>query len=293
MRTEILDLDNSVANQPELGKEVKRKHDLTEWGPKIRMGCAYWRFSSFARNVPNSDRPRLSFIGSGDFHHVTLALLKKIQEPFHLVILDKHPDWVKLMPIMHCGTWLSHALKLPQVKNVYHFGGDLDFDNFLQNLAPRGALKSGRVKVFPSHRTYTKGFWKKISHQPLRPDAAKSCTDENIKELLKPHAEELSKYPLYISVDKDVMRVGDSVVNWDSGLLRLKEIELLISNLIEINGQPLVGADIVGDWSRVRLRGPLREMLDWSEHPVLDVDPKFSLETNQSTNLRLLDLFKG
>ena len=54
----------------------------------------------------------MTLYGSGDFHHVTLALIRQIREPFNLLVLDKHPDWMRGIPFLHCGTWLRHALRM-------------------------------------------------------------------------------------------------------------------------------------------------------------------------------------
>lgn len=293
MRIELLDLDGAQARQEAVREQAKVTHDLQEWGPKIRMGCSFWRYNRFAAELPVSSSPRLTLFGSGDFHHVTLALLKQIKTPFHLAIIDKHPDWVKYMPIMHCGTWLAHALKLPNLRNVYHFGGDLDFDNSYRHLAPWSALRSGRIKVFPSHRSYTTGDWPKIDHPPLRRDPKILATHEELRALLKPVAKELAEFPLYVSVDKDAVRLREAIVNWDSGKLHLREVEFLIRAIFEANRKPAVGADILGDWSRVRMKGAMREMLDWSEHPTLDVNPVEAAEVNAAGNERLIDAFRA
>ncbi len=201
MRIEILNLDDAQAGQSTLIDRSDAVHCVQTWGPKIRMGCSFWRYRAFEEAIPSSAKSRLTILGSGDFHHVTLALLRKLERPCHLVIIDKHPDWVRRMPIMHCGTWVAHALKLPNVRNIYHFGGDLDFDNFYRHLAPRAELRSGRIKVFPAHRQYATGDWPKIAHPPLRRNPDQPATLEELQSLLQPLAFELGQFPLYISLD--------------------------------------------------------------------------------------------
>ena len=61
--------------------------------------------------------------------------------PFNLLVLDKHPDWMRGIPFLHCGTWLHHALQLPTLNRVIHCGGDLDFDNAYRWLAPWREIK--------------------------------------------------------------------------------------------------------------------------------------------------------
>src|SRR5690348_4987548 len=92
-----LRLDDSAAQQPTL-------RDLPavcvgNWGKKVRLACSYWRFNAFTHDLHRAlqrvtpPRPRLIFGGSGDFHHVSLALLHQLpEEPINLLVLDKHPD---------------------------------------------------------------------------------------------------------------------------------------------------------------------------------------------------------
>jgi hypothetical protein len=47
--------------------------------------------------------------------------------------------------------------------------------------------------------------------------------------------------------------------------------------------------DVVGDWSPVRLSGPLRRLLHLTEHPPLAVDARDAARRNEALNLALLD----
>ena len=130
------------------------------WGPRIRLGCSFGRFRRFEKSLTDrlgrrpDDGPRLTFVGSGDFHHVSLALVRRLTTPFNLLVIDNHPDWMRCVPVMHCGTWLWHAYRLPNVRHIYHVGGDVDFDNAYRYLAPWSALKKGRIVVLPAVRSY-------------------------------------------------------------------------------------------------------------------------------------------
>ena len=134
MELRILELDGGLGCQRRLGLDGARTVEAQAWGPRIRLGCAWRRFRAFERFLgealgPVDDRPHTTLFGSGDFHHVSLALLRRLPGPFNLLILDKHPDWMWGVPFLHCGTWVAHALKMSNVRHVFHLGGDLDFDN--------------------------------------------------------------------------------------------------------------------------------------------------------------------
>src|SRR5262249_54857056 len=138
---------------------------LREWGPRVRLACRFGVFRRFEQElatrlaseaapakkgtgplesqVPSPFSPAVTLYGSGDFHHVSLALVRRLKEPCNLLVLDNHPDWMRAVPLLHCGTWLYHAARLPQVRRVFHAGGDVDFDNAYRRLAPWPELRSG------------------------------------------------------------------------------------------------------------------------------------------------------
>src|SRR5205823_5941363 len=140
--------------------------------------------------------PRFTFVGSGDFHHASLALVRRVQTPFNLLVLDNHPDWMRGIPFLHCGTWLYHAAQLPQVQTIFHVGGDVDFDNRWQWLAPWPLLRSGKIKVLPAMRSFRQGSWRDIDNQPVRREPDLPANAENLEHLLEPFATELARWPL-------------------------------------------------------------------------------------------------
>src|SRR5262245_15074250 len=98
MKIRILDLDGSIPRQSALiARHRPERVDLREWGPRIRLGCRFGRFERFcdALPAPAAEAPVLHFLGSGDFHHVTLALVRRLAAPVNLLVLDNHPDWMR------------------------------------------------------------------------------------------------------------------------------------------------------------------------------------------------------
>ena len=112
--------------------------------------------------------------------------------------------------------------------------------------------------------------------------------EARLRELLSPFLRELAGLPLYISLDKDVMVPADAVVNWDSGHLSLAQTRTVLETFLTAAGG-LAGADIVGDWSPIRVDGIFRRFLSSIEHPDLTVDPLVATEVNEETNLTLLE----
>ncbi|MGH9677706.1 MAG: hypothetical protein ACRD36_11445, partial [Candidatus Acidiferrum sp.] len=142
MELRILDMDRSLVAQSALRRRLPQIVPLEAWGPRIRLACGARRFRRFAAELAkqlggSTDHlPSLTMFGSGDFHHVTLALLARLAVPCNLLVIDKHPDWMRNIPVLHCGTWLWHATRLPTIHTIYHVGGDIDFDNWYRWFAP-------------------------------------------------------------------------------------------------------------------------------------------------------------
>jgi hypothetical protein len=220
---------------------------------------------------------------------VTLALLRRLNGPFNLLVIDNHPDWMRGVPFLHCGTWLYHGARLPAVQQIFHLGGEVDFDNIYRWLAPWPMLRCGRIIVAPPRHRYCGRCWEHIEQRPLRRYPTELVRLDTIEEWLDPYREELSAWPLYISLDKDVLTASEAVVNWDSGHMIGTEVLAILKAFSNAAGGDLAGMDVVGDWSPVHLRGLMRRFLHWTEHPELAVSANEATRRNEAMNLRLLE----
>jgi hypothetical protein len=295
MRVRILDLDGSLEPQ----RDLFPPGDL-DWiaardrGPRIRLACTFREYRRFRRWLANSatfDHPAITFYGSGDFHHVTLALLEQLPGPFNLLVLDKHPDWMRGVPFVHCGTWLRHALRLPNLKRVFHCGGELDFDNGYRMLAPWRDLRSGRLVVFPGRRKFIRGGWRSVPVQPLFCESR--SVEDVLRDALLPLQVDLARYPLYVSIDKDVLIEAEAAVNWDSGLLTLGDALSVLGAFLEAAGGRLAGADLPGDWSPVVIGNWLGRLFHHLDHPGPGQEPAPLDGRNRRANCALLTLLQA
>lgn len=300
MRTRILNLDGGIVRQTLLTRRTRAAVlPLREWGPRLRLACRHGSFARFQKRLARylgsqyDTEPFLSFIGSGDFHHISLALLRRLRGPFNLLVLDNHPDWMRGVPLLHCGTWLWHAAHLPGVQRIFHLGGAVDFDNAYRWLAPWPLLRSGKIVVAPARQRFHGRWWDKMAHRPLRPSPERPATREDIESWLAPYRDDLAAWPLYVSLDKDVLPATEAVVNWDSGHLSVAEVLAVLEAFGNAASENWAGMDLVGDWSPVRTSGLLRRFLDWSEHPTLTLDAEEATRCNEALNLRLLACLPG
>jgi hypothetical protein len=290
LRVRILDLDGSLAAQADLFAGASADWVAArEWGPRIRLACDFAAFGRFRRwlgDAISPDAPSVTFYGSGDFHHVTLALLSRIREPFNLLVLDKHPDWMRGIPFLHCGTWLRHAMRLKNLRRAFLCGGETDFDNAYRWLAPWPEIEAGRVVVFPARRRFARGGWSGIAVHPLLRDGI--SPGSALRAALEPYSDELRRCPLYVSFDKDVLTSQDAAVNWDSGLLRLGDALKALETFLKAADGRLVGADVLGDWSSVQLGHWLNRLCTHLDHPSPEFDPADAARLNRNANAALL-----
>jgi hypothetical protein len=295
MRIRVIDLDGSITAQERVLRMFRPDvYDLRTWGPRLRLGCRWNRFFRLERRLdrlfgPDEQLdPWISLLGSGDFHHVTLALLRRVRHPFNLLVLDKHPNWMGGLPMLHCGTWLRHAARLPNVRRIFHLGGHANLDNACRWLAPRAALESAKIIALPAFRVLERGFWRTLPHRSLRRHFDAPVDHERLEELLWPHLDELDKMPLYVSLDKSVMWMPESVANGDSGFLDLTEVQEILQFFMKAAGNDVLGIDIVGDWSPVRTQGIVRYLLHRVGHPRQRIDAAQARLCNERTNTMLL-----
>ncbi len=82
---------------------------LPQWHDPLRFACSTATLHRFAAEVlaPLPAQLGTVMLGSGDFHHLSLPLLRRMrtQVPFQLVVLDNHPDNMRFPFGMHCGSW--------------------------------------------------------------------------------------------------------------------------------------------------------------------------------------------
>jgi hypothetical protein len=295
MRVRVIDFDGSIPAQERVLRHFQPDvYDLRSWGPRLRMAC---RWASFYRLERRLDRligsrerldPWINLLGSGDFHHVSLAMLRRMRRPFNLLVLDKHPGWFGGHPLLHSTTWLHHAAKLPNVRRIFHVGGETNFDNRFRWLAPKSLLRNGKIVVLPASRVFRNGYWSSVPHQSLRPRPGTLVEQDRLEELLWAHLNELDGVPLYVSLDKDVLWMPESITNWDAGVLDLSEVQEVLQFFLKASGNDLLGMDLVGDWSPVETNSAFRLLLHRLHHPKQFVDAEQARLCNERTNLMLL-----
>lgn len=302
-KIKILDFDGSVTSQTSL---VARYHpdiiDLKDLGPRVRFWMDRDGMREVERRIPPSDKETVTFLGSGDFHHVAEILLKRHNEPISVIDFDFHPDWDTIFPMLHCGSWVTHAMKNPNVKKLVMIGASSrDLLPFSLQAGDLSSLKDNRIEIYPYSRNPGIIFFRNIpdnislslKRYPLFTKVYwKELKDKNVSEFFKDILTRLPTKKVYITIDKDCMGTKGVLTNWDQGALPLEEL-LDIIKIIKENFE-IVGIDITGDYSPVNIKGIFKNIASWLDHPKDIAAEKLPgplvNETNEKTNLKILDI---
>ncbi|MBC7319457.1 hypothetical protein H5T89_02330 [bacterium] len=94
----------------------------------IRYLCPLEKLEELDSKIPRYGRT-IAFIGSGDFHYITYLFLRRVKEPFNLLIIDNHLDMKETFDgFISCGSWLRNALSNDYLRYVFYLGPDV-FDS--------------------------------------------------------------------------------------------------------------------------------------------------------------------
>jgi arginase family enzyme len=201
---------------------------------------------------------QFSLLGSGDYHHLTLALLAQHQTPFTLVLFDNHPDWMRPPHQYHCGTWIYAAARMPQVARIVIVGlenGDLQGKNF----------QSGDVESYLNQKIVLLPYLPVSAMIQQKNVQLLSSLKQNLQTGIKEILDAIITKHVYVSVDKDCLRAEDAITNWEQGTLPLDTVTASIDG---IRSQfDIIGADTVGDYSPPTFISPLKWIGSFLDRP--------------------------
>lgn len=296
-----LNFDDSLRMQPDLRSTLEHVADYRDLGQALRL-CG--RRSQRAALTDELVRLRttlparwLSFIGSGDFHHVTLSLVESLQavnlRELTLLLIDNHPDWFAEPPAFHCGNWVRSLIG--RVREVVIVGvNSSDLNSFRWLTAPLQALSRRQVSLYPLERSRARaiGRWVTQPDAPCLMTCRPWGTQVQFRALRAAFGttwwsslpQVLEGRNVYISIDKDVLSSTWARTDWDQGDMQLPE---LTSFLDEIRQRcTVIGADVCGERAIEPLSG-LAKRIDagrlWTRHEVRSSDH----ERNQTANLEV------
>lgn len=242
MRPVVLDFDRSVGALPN-----ELRIDLCVMESSVRLFCRRDALQAVRRRIDAEvvPDPAVLFLGSGDFHHVALASIQRLSRRpgIDVVVFDNHPDNMRHVPGVHCGSWVGHVARLPFVRTVDVLGitsADACGAHLcLNDLAPlwRGKLRYWCIGL---DTRWARGLG--LRDAVLSFDAPEAMLDRFFEGRTD------RDIPVYLSIDKDVLRRDVIATNWDQGILTEAELLAAIASL----GRRTIGADVTGEISPIR-----------------------------------------
>ncbi|HNV87164.1 MAG TPA: hypothetical protein PKL97_09430 [Candidatus Omnitrophota bacterium] len=305
-RTRILDFDGSLILQKELLRRFSPQiADLRALGPSVRL----WSDAANAERIRSVLRPEereaVTFLGSGDFHHITSLLLDGYREPLTVISFDHHPDWDIFPPKLGCGSWVSRALEKDWVKKIILLGmASVDLSSPFIESGNWRALKHDRLEIYPYAHEPSKVFFRNIpennSVETKKAFFLKKVFWRELKgkdpvlffeDLLR----RIPTREVYVTIDKDCLRSSYALTNWEEGAMGIDEL-LRFLRLIREN-LDIVGLDITGDYSFPKSKGIARRIYARWNHPLRYSARSRSQEAgtlvNETVNLKILETLFG
>ena len=252
--------------------------DLRDLGPALRLWSRRKNIDAArARIAAASDpRPSLTFLGSGDFHHLAALLIERVDEPFTVLHFDNHPDWVRLAPRWHCGSWINRVLALPNVRRVVTVGPCSDD---LVDPGRKGgnlpALDAGRLALFPWQHAPSR-VRRHIADGPGHAWRDGWIGWRNLAERQLEHAvalvlDAIPTDAVWITIDKDVLPEREALTNWDQGRMPLAALTVMLRTAGQ--RKRILGADVCGEYSPPHHANWLKRIesrMDQPAHAVTD-----------------------
>lgn len=252
----VLDFDRSVL--PFCPDELRIP--LADRQETVRFGCSQAVLTQLSADLEARlpDHPGCVLTGSGDFHHVSLPLLQRLDrilppQSLVVVVCDNHPDAMRYPFGIHCGSWVAHACRLVCVRHV-HVLGITSADITLRHAWEVALTPFLRRKLTFWSLGATADWLRWLGRgEHSRVFASADALVAALPEALRdaPH--------LYLSLDKDVLSPDVVRTNWDQGVFAMEHLDSVIAAC----AGRLVGADITGDVSVYRYHSRLKRLLSW------------------------------
>ncbi|OCF97060.1 arginase family protein [Gilliamella sp. wkB308] len=263
--------------------------DVTQWQDTIRFGCSEKKFCQFKAELQQSlpEHYGTVLMGSGDYHHISLLLIERLakqysaENPIQVIVFDNHPDNMRYLFGIHCGSWVSYVASLPFVSHVHVLGitsHDIGLSHFWENrwkplFQKKLTYWSLDVNVSWANKI---GLGQAFRHFSTPDDLIANFLSEQY------HSAE----PVYLSIDKDVLSEKVIHTNWDQGQLQTYHLLDTITSL----KQRIVASDITGELSIWQPSNWFKRLLSsLDKQPAIDADNLLNWQQAQhQLNLTLL-----
>ncbi len=183
--------------------------------------CSLEAAKEIERRLDGFEPVGIHFIDNGNYHYASAFWIRKIEEPFSLIVFDRHTDMQSssLIPALSCGNWIAELQKdcsLPLKKTLIIGPPKIDIE-----LAAEACSDN---TLF-------------ISMEEANIEKPQVC--KAIEKIIS------KDYPIYISIDKDVLSETEIKVNWEQGEMNIETLETALRYICE--NYDVIGIDVCGE----------------------------------------------
>lgn len=234
----ILHFDSSYQTQQLANLLTAAQFDLTGMDG-VRGYCDEASAAAIRNLLADIDPSGMHFLGSGNYHYMSLFFLEKLTVPFSLVVFDHHTDMQPSMfgDLLSCGSWILRALKtLPQLKEVLIIGPGRESLNATKEIT----FSSEAFSELSESTDFLEccfGQQKKTPVMILKENAKIGAITSALADRLH--------HPVFLSIDKDVLSADELETDWDQGSMEVKELAAFCRLLSE--SSHILGIDICGE----------------------------------------------
>ncbi len=298
MRPLFLHLDGALDSQTALLAAGRFRrlaaHDL---GPDLRLWAVTGSMEALVSRLMHhfpAVTPDLIFAGSRDFHHITPALVERALAvpgagPVTVIHFGAEPAWERGAARLSRRNWARHAAGNPLVDRVISVGVREARTGDLARRADEDLIHAGKVEAYP--------FRLASGEMALEAGGLQWPTLEALgfaafADLL---ASRIRTNAVYVTIDKAVLSNWEPAAGEAHGGFGLRALERLMRATIA--GRWMIGADVVGDWSRARfgpdlISGLAKRAEAWTNRARRpEGDRELQRLADETTNLRLLRMF--
>lgn len=298
----VLNFDDSILKQKKILTRYKFEIlDLKGIGPIARNWVNLKTRGIIEGRIKNSAKNSVTFLGSGDYHHISEILISRFNEPISIIDFDFHPDWVLLPPRFGCGSWVNEVLRKKNILKFIMLGvSSADLSSPDIQTGNLGLLKDDRVEIYPYEHKPSLAFFKIIPKNisltvkngiVFNRIYWSELKDKNLNDFFYELLKRIAQKKVYVSIDKDCLKNDYALTNWEEGKFSLDEL-LLLLKLIKEN-LDIVGLDISGDYSPVSVKGVIKKIASYLDHPkkikAATLPEPIVTSINEETNLKILE----
>lgn len=287
MKIRLLHLDGSLMAQPTLAglaqEGLAQTINLKPEADALRLWARREHMVALARRLTEDGPPpgkgaEITFMGSGDFHHLTAPLVARhAKEKLSIVHFDNHPDWGKWPPAYHCGSWVNRVLEMDHVAKLVTIGPCAGTTWPQIKGGNAAAVDGNRYELHP----WRMGPAKVLGRQPVM---GGNLAGRDWPGFVADLARRLPTQAVYVTIDKDVLHPDEALTNWNQGEMRMDHILACLGALAA--HRRIVGVDVCGEYAPPKFPSLPKRLLARFDQPTPPTLPDLSV--NNAANTRLL-----